>query len=108
MQLVKGGTAERPALMVRRCRQLTNVTSRVWWFDRQLLAALSTAAAAGQCNVVLLGSGMDTRPWRLALPPGEALVAAVKCPGYGQRPTEGGLQAAARNTIHGLFFSDAQ
>ncbi|KAL4447525.1 hypothetical protein ABPG75_004744 [Micractinium tetrahymenae] len=46
----------------------SNVGTRVWWFDRQLLAALASPAAPRQ--VVLLGAGMDSRPWRMPLLPG--------------------------------------
>ncbi|GAB4822265.1 hypothetical protein N2152v2_009311 [Parachlorella kessleri] len=85
----------------RRQYQISNVASRVWWFDQQILEALNPSqagSAAGSTrsttqlgsspairpvvekaavadrrshqNVVVLGSGMDTRPWRLDLPSG--------------------------------------
>lgn len=46
----------------------SNVSTRVWWFDRQLTAALSLPSKPRQ--VVVLGAGLDTRPWRMALTPG--------------------------------------
>lgn len=56
----------------------SNVAVRVWWFDQQLLAALSAAAPAPTGSsqpqpprqVVVLGAGFDSRPWRMDLPPG--------------------------------------
>ncbi|RMZ57194.1 hypothetical protein APUTEX25_004028 [Auxenochlorella protothecoides] len=49
---------------------LSNVTARVWWFDEQIRAALSSGTNAPR-QVVVLGSGMDTRPWRCSdFPPG--------------------------------------
>lgn len=46
----------------------SNVSARVWWFDRQLTAALARPSQPRQ--VVVLGAGLDCRPWRMALPPG--------------------------------------
>ncbi|PRW60657.1 S-adenosyl-L-methionine-dependent methyltransferase [Chlorella sorokiniana] len=46
----------------------SNVSTRVWWFDRQLTAALAGPSQPRQ--VVVLGAGLDSRPWRMALPPG--------------------------------------
>lgn len=46
--------------------QVGRVTLRTLFFDRHLLAALRGGAA----QVVLLGAGMDSRAWRLDLPPG--------------------------------------
>ena len=46
----------------------SNVSTRVWWFDRRLTAAL--AAPSQPRQIVVLGAGLDTRPWRMALPPG--------------------------------------
>lgn len=50
---------------------------RARWFDDRILAALAGGTGQQQQQqqavprqVVLLGSGMDTRAWRLALPPG--------------------------------------
>jgi O-methyltransferase involved in polyketide biosynthesis len=69
---------------------IANVGARVSWFDRHLEAALagkplgdggsvgsSTATAAAASpppprQVVILGAGYDTRPWRLQLPAGVA------------------------------------
>jgi hypothetical protein len=75
-------------------RRLTRTVIRTRWFDDALLAALSPAAhprpVAAQLlaaaeggvelklrpsgepirQVVLLGAGMDSRAWRLPLPPG--------------------------------------
>lgn len=52
----------------------SNVASRVWWFDRQLEAALGASAGGASSRpprqVVVLGAGMDSRPWRMELPPG--------------------------------------
>lgn len=45
-------------------RPLGRIIIRTLYFDRVV-----TGNAAPGCQVVLLGSGMDTRPWRLALPP---------------------------------------
>jgi O-methyltransferase involved in polyketide biosynthesis len=75
----------------RRAFCLSNISARVWWFDRQILAALAGAptpgpgavgasgGAAGAAaaapplrQVVVLGAGLDARPWRLALPKGVA------------------------------------
>ena len=50
--------------------QAGRLAVRTHWFDRQIHAALThapSAAADGAGNqrqVVLLGAGMDTRPWR--------------------------------------------
>lgn len=46
--------------------QVGRVTLRTLFFDRHLLAALE----GGARQVVLLGAGMDSRAWRLDLPPG--------------------------------------
>ena len=46
--------------------QVGRVTLRTLFFDRHLLAALK----GGARQVVLLGAGMDSRAWRLDLPPG--------------------------------------
>lgn len=44
---------------------------RTWWFDEQLLESLEGGGqGAAPRQVVVLGAGMDTRPWRLRLPPG--------------------------------------
>ncbi|KAL4856793.1 General transcription factor IIH subunit 2 [Chlorella vulgaris] len=52
----------------------SNVASRVWWFDRQLEAALGASAGGASSRaprqVVVLGAGMDSRPWRMKLPAG--------------------------------------
>ncbi len=45
----------------------SNVSTRVWWFDRQLTAALAGPSQPRQ--VVVLGAGLDCRPWRINLPP---------------------------------------
>jgi hypothetical protein len=74
---------------------------RVWWFDRQILSALGPqqpaptspdgsaiqepivekvalgGAAPSSWNLVVLGSGMDTRPWRLELPAGTLLICTL-------------------------------
>ncbi|KDD74020.1 hypothetical protein H632_c1645p0, partial [Helicosporidium sp. ATCC 50920] len=52
----------------RRKFRVSNVGARVWWFDDRLRLALKDRGAPRQ--VVVLGSGMDTRPWRMSLPPG--------------------------------------
>lgn len=57
---------KQPTLGRRFC--VSNVGARVWWFDARLLAALRAPGAPRQ--VVVLGAGCDSRPWRLALPPG--------------------------------------
>lgn len=51
-----------------RRRRVSNVAARVWWFDDRSLRALRRPGAPKQ--VVVLGAGMDTRPWRCELPPG--------------------------------------
>ncbi len=55
--------------------QVTRVSIRTWWVDKCVKDALSGAFSggdgAGPRQVVLLGAGMDTRPWRdLEYPPG--------------------------------------
>lgn len=60
--------------------KVSTISTRVWWFDRQIVEALQppspsasasdgtpkgAAAAPVPRQVVLLGAGMDTRPWRL-------------------------------------------
>ena len=59
-----------PGQQLRRRFCFSNVASRVWWFDSQLVAALATPAPAGPSppprQVVVLGGGLDSRPWRLA------------------------------------------
>jgi O-methyltransferase involved in polyketide biosynthesis len=61
-----------PPLQRRFC--FSNVAARVWWFDQQLMAALAAPAQAqGRSpprQVVVLGAGFDSRPWRMALPAG--------------------------------------
>lgn len=74
----------------RRLYKISQVAARTWWFDRQLMTALTSPAvpaskgwlsarlgssssrgpSAPPRQVVVLGSGMDSRPWRLPLPPG--------------------------------------
>lgn len=45
---------------------------RTWWFDQRLLTLLESGKQGpGPRQVVVLGAGMDTRPWRLQLPLGE-------------------------------------
>lgn len=66
------GPASSRAPAQRRYR-FSNVAARVCWFDQQLAAALAAPAARpGQQprQVVVLGAGYDSRPWRLRLPPG--------------------------------------
>jgi methyltransferase (TIGR00027 family) len=55
----------------RRRFRFSNVAARVWWFDAQLQAALDAPAPTGlrRRQVVVLGAGLDTRPWRLAALP---------------------------------------
>lgn len=55
----------------------SNVGVRVWWFDQQLLTAIHGTPTADDPTarqpirqVVILGAGFDTRPWRLKLPSG--------------------------------------
>ncbi|KAL6769918.1 hypothetical protein ACKKBG_A32875 [Auxenochlorella protothecoides x Auxenochlorella symbiontica] len=44
---------------------------RTWWFDQRLLTLLESGKQGpGPRQVVVLGAGMDTRPWRLQLPLG--------------------------------------
>ena len=88
------GTVFAGSPLPRRVRRLTRTVIRTRWFDDSLLAALSPAAhprpIAAQLReaaeggvrlelrpsgapirqVVLLGAGMDSRAWRLPLPPG--------------------------------------
>ena len=57
--------------------QAGRIAVRTHWFDHRIRAALTEAGAhdvGGQLprQVVLLGAGMDTRPWRdVGFPPGE-------------------------------------
>lgn len=53
----------------RRRHKVSNVAARVFWFDQEILEAVRRQPEP-RPQVVVLGSGMDTRPWRLALPPG--------------------------------------
>ena len=59
--------------------QVGRVTLRTLFFDKHLLAALRSGAR----QVVLLGAGMDSRAWRLDLPPGDrgtlALALGLAC-----------------------------
>ena len=55
--------------------QVGRVTLRTLFFDRHLQAALRQGAR----QVVLLGAGMDSRAWRLELPPGEHLMHMCCC-----------------------------
>lgn len=67
---------------------MTEVALGTWWFDRQIMTIMTTntkSSARGWLSarlrnsalglagpprqVVVIGSGMDTRPWRMALPP---------------------------------------
>ena len=46
---------------------------RVWWFDRQAEAALGGRTGGKPLTqVVVMGSGMDTRPWRCSFIPASA------------------------------------
>jgi O-methyltransferase involved in polyketide biosynthesis len=73
----------------RRLYTIAPLAAATWWVDRALLTALTTPAipptkgwlsarlslsargpSAPPRHVVLLGAGMDTRAWRLPLPPG--------------------------------------
>ena len=92
------GTIFEGSPLPRRVRRLTRTVIRTRWFDDGLLAALSPAAhprpltaqlaaapegggvslelgpsGAPIRQVVLLGAGMDSRAWRLALPPGAVM-----------------------------------
>lgn len=45
--------------------KVSNVGPRVWWFDQQASAALAGSTGGKPMDqVVVMGSGMDTRPWR--------------------------------------------
>ena len=53
-------------------RRVGELAVRVAFFDKLILDSLQPATAEGAPppiqQVVVLGSGMDTRPWRLAFP----------------------------------------
>eukprot|EP00889_Picochlorum_renovo_P006136 jgi/Picre1/33166/NNA_008491.t1 len=72
----------------KRLYKMTEVALGTWWFDRQIMTIMTTntkSSARGWLSarlrnsafglagpprqVVVIGSGMDTRPWRMALPP---------------------------------------
>lgn len=78
-------TSSRPG---RRMYKISQVAARSWWFDRQIMTALTSPAvpaskgwlsarltnsargpSAPPRQVIVLGAGMDSRPWRLPLPP---------------------------------------
>ena len=73
----------------RRLYKISQIPARSWWFDRAIMIALTspavqatkgwlsarlTSSARGPSapprQLVMLGSGMDSRAWRLPLPPG--------------------------------------
>lgn len=72
-----------------RLYKISQIAARSWWFDREIMTALTSPAVPGSKGwlsarltnsargpsapprqVVVLGAGMDSRPWRLPLPPG--------------------------------------
>ena len=56
-----------------RAFKVSNVAPRVWWFDRQAEAALGGRTGGKPLTqVVVMGSGMDTRPWRCSFIPASA------------------------------------
>ncbi len=73
--------------------RVSNVAVRVAWFDDQINRALAATSSPASSNsddfvkvgtntprqVVVLGAGMDTRPWRLPLPPGAPSTLACAC-----------------------------
>jgi methyltransferase (TIGR00027 family) len=68
-----GSSAPASPQQARRRFRYSNVAARVWWFDQQLASALGSPASNPACHprqVVVLGAGYDSRPWRLPLPSG--------------------------------------
>lgn len=80
--------ADASSRQARRMYKISQVAARSWWFDRQIMTALTSPAvpaskgwlsarltnsargpSAPPRQVVVLGAGMDSRPWRLPLPP---------------------------------------
>lgn len=76
----------------RRLYKISPIAARTWWVDRSILTALTTPAIPGTKGwlsarlsasargpsapprqLVLVGAGMDSRAWRLPLPPGLAV-----------------------------------
>jgi O-methyltransferase involved in polyketide biosynthesis len=76
----------------RRLYKISPIAARTWWVDRSILTALTTPAIPGTKGwlsarlsasargpsappqqLVIVGSGMDSRPWRLPMPPGLAV-----------------------------------
>jgi O-methyltransferase involved in polyketide biosynthesis len=76
----------------RRLYKISPIAARTWWMDRSILTALTTPAIPGTKGwlsarlsasargpsapprqLVIVGAGMDTRAWRLPLPPGLAV-----------------------------------
>jgi O-methyltransferase involved in polyketide biosynthesis len=76
----------------RRLYKISPIAARTWWVDRSILTALTTPAIPGTKGwlsarlsasargpsapprqLVIVGAGMDSRAWRLPLPPGLAV-----------------------------------
>lgn len=56
-----------------RTLKVNRITLQTWWFDRRILDCLQAEPTDGVGairQVVVFGAGMDSRPWRLKLPPG--------------------------------------